>query len=388
MGNAMGPSPYWGGDPIWDSKTLNHNPMLDEKGRVWSTPRIRPVANPDYCKQGSSHPSAQIVPIETGGRNLSYYDPATGKFTLIDTCFATHHLNFASDANQTLWTSAGVGGPGVIGWLNRKMYEETGDEAKSQGWSPFVLDTNSNGKRDAYVEANQPVDPAKDKRIAVNLYAVAVSPSDGAVWGTVLGYPGGIVRVVPGDDPTHTALTEFYQPPAPGFGPRGGDVDADGVYWVALASGHVGSFDRRKCKVLNGPTATGSHCPEGWTLLQLPGPQFRTVSDPGSVEASYYVWVDWFDTLGLGRNVPIIMGNLNDSILALVDGKLLNLRVPYPMGMFAKNVDGRIDDPNAGWKGKGLWTTTGTRTFFHNEGGKQAQPKAIKIQMRPSPLAN
>jgi hypothetical protein len=112
------------------------------------------------------------------------------------------------------------------------------------------------------------------------------------------------------------------------------------------------------------------------------------VSDPGSVEASYYVWVDWFDTLGLGRNVPIIMGNLNDSILALVDGKLINLRVPYPMGMFAKNVDGRIDDPNAGWKGKGLWTTTGTRTFFHNEGGKQAQPKAIKIQMRPNPLAN
>ena len=216
-GNAMAPSPYWGADPIWDSKTLNHNPMLDEKGRVWSTPRIRPVANPDYCKQGSSHPSAQIVPIETGGRNLSYYDPATGKFTLIDTCFATHHLNFASDANQTLWTSAGVGGPGVIGWLNRKLYEETGDEAKSQGWSPFILDTNSNGKRDAYVEANQPVDPAKDKRIAVNLYAVAVSPSDGAVWGTVLGYPGGIVRVVPGDDPTHTALTEFYQPPAPGI---------------------------------------------------------------------------------------------------------------------------------------------------------------------------
>ena len=200
----------------------------------------------------------------------------------------------------------------MIGWLNRKLYEETGDEAKSQGWSPFILDTNSNGKRDAYVEANQPVDPAKDKRIAVNLYAVAVSPSDGAVWGTVLGYPGGIVRVVPGDDPTHTALTEFYQPPAPGFGPRGGDVDADGVYWVALASGHVGSFDRRKCKVLNGPTATGNHCPEGWSLHQLPGPQFRTVSDPGSVEASYYVWIDWFDTLGLGRNVPIIMGNLND----------------------------------------------------------------------------
>ena len=40
----------------------------------------------------------------------------------------------------------------MIGWLNRKMYEETGDEAKSQGWTPFILDTNGNGKRDAYVE--------------------------------------------------------------------------------------------------------------------------------------------------------------------------------------------------------------------------------------------
>ena len=49
----MAPSPYWGAKPIWDSQTLNHNPMMDEKGRVWFTPRIRPHANPDFCKQGS-----------------------------------------------------------------------------------------------------------------------------------------------------------------------------------------------------------------------------------------------------------------------------------------------------------------------------------------------
>jgi hypothetical protein len=29
---------------------------------------------------------------------------------------------------------------------------------------------------------------------------------------------------------------------------------------------------------------------------------------------SYYVWVDWFDALGLGRNVPYDMRNLNDAI--------------------------------------------------------------------------
>ena len=386
--NAMAPSAVWGPDPIWDSKTLNHNPMFDEKGRVWFTARIRPNDNPAYCKKGSDHPSAKVFPIDSGGRNLSFYDPATGKFTLIHTCFPTHHLNFASDANNTLWTSAGVVGPGVLGWLNRKMYEETGDEVKSQGWTPFVLDTNGNGRRDEWVEPNQPLDPTKDKRIAVNNYSVAISSADGAVWGSVLGYPGGAVRVTPGDDPTHTALTEFYEVPAPGFGPRGGDVDTDGVFWISLASGHLGSFDRRKCHgPLNGPNATGKHCPEGWRLFQLPGPQFRTVSEPGSAEGSYYVWVDWFDTFGLGRNVPFAMGNLNDAIYALVDGRLITLRVPYPMGMFAKNVDGRIDDANAGWKGRGLWTTTGTRTFYHNEGGKGSRPQAIKIQLRPDPLA-
>lgn len=69
----------------------------------------------------------------------------------------------------------------------------------------------------------------------------------------------------------------------------------------------MGSFDRRKCNVLNGPTATGKHCPEDWTLYQLPGPQMRDVKDAGSAEASYDVWVDWFNIFGLGRNVPIVM---------------------------------------------------------------------------------
>ena len=386
--NTMAPSPWWGDEPIWDSKTLTHNPMLDEKGHVWYTARVRPNPNPAFCKAGSDHPSAKVFPIDAAGRNLSVYDPASGKFTLISTCFPTHHLNFGSDPDQTLWLSAGVAGPGVLGWLNRKMFEETGDEVKSQGWTPFVLDTNGNGKRDDYVEPGAPVDPAKDKRIAVNIYAVAVSPSDGAVWGTVLGYPGGITRTVPGPDPTHTALTEYYEVPQPGFGPRGGDVDRDGVYWVSLASGHLGQFDRRKCKVLNGPTALGKHCPEGWTFYQLPGPQLRDVKQPGSAEASYYVWIDWFNTFGLGENVPIVMGNLNSSIFALVDGKLVNFVVPYPMGFFAKNVDGRIDDPNAGWKGRELWSTYGTRTMFHLEGGKENRPKAVRFQLRPDPLAH
>jgi hypothetical protein len=387
-GNPHGASPYWGPSAIWDSKTLNHNPMLDEKGRVWFTSRIRPNANPDFCKTGSSHPSAKVFPLNgEANRHLSMYDPKSGKWTLISTCFPTHHLNFARDKDHTLWTSAGVVGPGVIGWLNRRLYEQTGDEVKSQGWSPFVLDTNGNGRRDAFVQPNEPLDPAKDKRLQLVLYSVAVSPADGTVWGSVLGYPGGVARFIPGKDPTHTGLTEFYEVPAPGFGPRGGDIGSNGVFWVSLASGHLASFDRRKCKVTNGPSATGKHCPEGWAFHQFPGPQLRDVKTPGSAEASYYTWVDWEGILGLGKNVPIAMGNLSDTIMALVDGRFVVLHLPYPSGAFLKNVDGRIDDPKAGWKGRALWSTTGTRTLFHNEQGIKTRHKAVRFQLRPNPLA-
>ena len=386
--NPMQPSPYWGDEPIWDSQASVHNPMFDEKGRVWFTSRVRGPDNPAFCKAGSDHPSAKLFPLMQSNRHLSMFDPETGKFTLISTCFPTHHLQFAEDANHTLWTSAGGPASGVVGWLNRRMFEETGDEAKSQGWTALVLDTNGNGKRDDYVEPNQPLDPTKDKRIAAALYGIAVNPTDGTIWGSVLGFPGAVVRLNPGDNPPETALAEIYHPPLPGYSPRGMDIDRNGVVWMPLASGHFASFDRRKCKgPLNGPTATGNHCPEGWTLYPFPGPQLSNVRAAGSAEASYYAWVDQHNTLGLGANVPIATGNANEGLLALVDGKFVILRVPYPLGFYAKGMDGRIDDPNAGWKGRGIWTTTGNRTPFHLEGGKGTRPKVVHLQLRPDPLA-
>jgi hypothetical protein len=377
------PSAYWGNEILWNSQTNVHNPMLDQKGRVWLTSTIRPSPNPDYCKDGS-HPSSKLFPLANAGRHLAVYDPQTKQLTHVSTCFGTHHLMFAEDANNTLWTSGG--GP-VVGWLNTKMFDETHDEAKSQGWTALILDTNGNGKRDDYVEPNQPLDPAKDKRFAGGLYAVAPAP-DGSVWGTVLGYPGAIVRLNPGAHPPETALAEVYEPPFPGYSPRGGDVDRDGVYWVALASGHMGSFDRRKCKApLNGPQATGQHCPEGWTLYPEPLPQLKGVSDPGSAEASYFTWVDQFDTLGLGKNTPIDTGNASEGLLALKDGRWVVLRVPYPTGFYAKWMDGRIDDPNTGWKGRGIYATIGTRAPFHLETGKGTTSKVLHFQLRPDPLA-
>jgi hypothetical protein len=378
----------WSSESTGDGRTLNHSPMLDEKRRVWFTARVAPAANPQFCRSGSSHPSAKAFPLNgEASRHLSMYEPKKGQWQLIRTCFSTHHLNFGLDDDHTLWTSSGAGGAQVLGWLNRYVYERTGDEATAQGWTPFVLDTSGDGKRGAYAEPGEPLDPRKDQRLAINMYSVAVSPLDGTVWGTVLGYPGGIVRVAPGANPTFTALAEYYEVPLPGFGPRGGDIDTNGTFWVSLASGHLGRFERGKCKLLNGPRATGKHCAEGWSFHPFPGPQLRDVKMPGSAEISYYTWVDWFGILGLGKNVPIAMGNGADALHALVKGEFVTLHIPYPAGVFPKNVDGRIDDERAGWKGRGLWTTSGSRTNFHLEGGKENRPQAIKLQMRPDPLA-
>jgi hypothetical protein len=378
---VLAASPYWGEERIWDSRAVAHNPMLDRSGRVWYTARIRAADNPPFCKRGSTHPSAQAFPIDASDRQLALYEPKGGKYVFVDTCFSTHHLQFAEDANDTLWTS---GGREVVGWLDTKKFDQTGDAAASQGWAPLVLDTNGNGKLDPWVEPGQPLDPKSDQRLAASFYAVMPNPADGSIWGSVaFRYPGAVVRFDP-----HTRLSEIYNVPAPGFGARGADIDRHGVVWVSLASGHLGEFDRRKCKgPLNGPTATGDHCPEGWSFHRLPGPGFVNVPQM-SVESSYYTWVDQHNTLGLGENVPIATGNLFDGVHALVGGHFVTLRIPYPLGFYAKGLEGRIDDTGAGWKGRGIWVTSGDRTPWHKEGGKGTKPLIVHFQMRPSPLAD
>ncbi|MEE4111140.1 MAG: hypothetical protein V2I24_17440 [Halieaceae bacterium] len=393
-GAPLAESPYWGDEAIWDSRANVHNPMLDEQGRVWITARVRGRANPEWCRSGSDHPSARAFPLQESGRQLGLYDPASGEYTHIDTCFGTHHLMFAEDADNTLWTSGG--GP-VIGWLNAKKFLETGDAEASQGWTPFILDTNGNGVRDAaYVEPGDVVDPAKDKRISPGSYYAVAPAADGSVWGSILGYPGAVIRLAPGSNPVETALIEYYELPVDengdaveGFSPRGMDIDRNGVAWVALASGHMASFDRRKCKgPLNGPEALGQHCPEGWSFFTEPLPQFKNLDRSGSSEGSYYTWVDQFNVLGLGENTPINTGNQSGALLVLTDGEWVRLRVPYPLGFYTKWMDGRIDDPDAGWKGRGIWASFSGRAPFHMETGKGTTGQVFHFQMRPDPLSD
>jgi len=292
-------SPYFGDEKIWDGQTSPHSLYYDGQGRVMYTARIRPPANPDWCKAGSDHPSAKAYPIATSGRQLEMFDPKTQKYTLINTCFPTHHVQFGFDKDNTAWVSAGGPASGVAGWVNMRVLEETGDEQKAQGWTPFILDTNGDGKRGEYTEPNQPFDPAKDRRINVAFYGA--SPAhDGTVWGSSLAYPGYVVRLDPTKpNPETSALAEVYEVPAPGYGPRGFDIDSKGVAWVPLSSGHMASFDRTKCKVLNGPTMRdGKHCPEAGrsirsrarsSRVRAPVDRPKPATTPGSTSTTFWV---------------------------------------------------------------------------------------------------
>jgi len=417
VGNSEAiPSLYWGDEPrpTGAGGGSGHNPMLDDKGRVWLTQSIRPGGeNPSWCRDGSNHPSAVYFPLDVNyqRRQLSYYDSTADKFVMIDTCFGTHHLQFADDADDTLWLSGDIS---VVGWLNTRLYDETGDERVSQGWCPTVLDTNGDGvisrpwnepdETSARRDATQPghvnvVDSGRDTLVTSFNYGVIPHPTDGSVWfAKPWPMPGSLVRVFPGDNPPESCITELYEPPFAndaidvsqwGYTPRGIDVDKNGLIWTALSgSGHLASFDRSQCSVTSGPTATGQHCPEGWTIYESPGPKMASVERPVSADFHYYMWVDQFDTLGLGANTPIANGTGSDSLLALLPEtqEWVLMRVPYPLGFYTRGLDGRIDDPDAGWKGRGLWASYDSFNW-HNEGGKGMTSEIVRFQLRPDPLA-
>src|SRR5262249_59304293 len=86
---------------------------------------------------------ADWFPLQRSGRQASYYDPKSGQFTLIDTCYATHHLQFDNDPDETVYFNE-LTGP-IFGWIDSKVYDQTHDEQKAVGWCGQTVDTNGDG---------------------------------------------------------------------------------------------------------------------------------------------------------------------------------------------------------------------------------------------------
>jgi hypothetical protein len=384
------PSNFWGMQHLWGTENPSdpHNPMMDHRGRVWATSKIRD-AEPGWCKEGSSNKYAKYYPLNFSARQASVYDPATREFKLIDTCFGTHHLQFDTDADHTLYFNELIGP--IVGWLNVREYDRTGDEQASQGWCPQIVDTNGDGKITKPWNKPGENDPRRDTEVTHNLYSIVPSPVDGSAWGAAEDFPGYLVHVDRGSNPPETCITEIFKVPDPGIDPRGIDIDTNGLVWTALAaSSHLASFDRTKCKAK--PTAQqaldGTSCPEGWKLYVSDGPRFKGTDIPSDFH--YYNWVDQQNIAGFGANAPLATGSNSEALLVLdpASGKWVKLRVPYPLGFYHRGMDGRIDDPAAGWKGRGLWANYGTHLIWHVEGGKGTKGKLVHFQIRPDPLAH
>ncbi len=386
------PSPYFGEEPIWTSKNNVHNPMLDEKGRLVADLR-RALAGEPGVLQGRLESSVGKGVSDAAQR------PPSGRCTTrpprqlthIATCFGTHHLMFAEDANNTLWTS---GGGQVVGWLNRKMFDETGDEEKSQGWTALIMDTNGNGKARCVCRAGC----SRSIRQRTSASARRSTPSlprrtarsgarCSAIQGRSCGWCPDRIRRRPRSPKCMSRRSTTRCGPASRRAAR--DVDRNGVFWSALASGHLASFDRRKCKgPLNGPKATGQHCPEGWTLYTEPAAAVprregrrqrrRQLLHLGRSVRCARPWRQHADQYRqrLGRTAGVEGWQVGG------DARAVSARLLYQVdGRTHRRSEGRME------RARACGRRSARRTPFHMETGKGTTSKVYHVQLRPDPLA-
>lgn len=381
------PSPTWGAD-LWKRSGDPRSIAILGDGKVLMALRLRESRpQPSYCGPQSDNKFAKYFPIGQSSRQVSIFDPKTRQFAGIDICFSADH-NMIDKDNFIYF-----GQSEAVGWIDLNAWGKTHDAEASQGWCPAVLDTNGNGKIElGWSQPNEAVDPKIDHRIGFGCYAVAVNPKDGSLWCSGIGRGDRrLMRLEKGANPPSTCKAEVYEPPSDQtFGSGGVEVTSDGLVWQNWrVTGELSSFDRTKCKTTRDPKATGQSCPEGWSFYSNgPDKEPRYANSRYKALESYLTHADLHNTLGLGE-APLYGSTDTDSIELLVPETktFVSLRVPYPSGFFPRSANGRIDNPNTGWKGKGLWADYGSYTAWHIEGGPGTLAKVVQFQMRPNPLA-
>ena len=337
-----------------------HNPMLNERGELWMTQPVRPPGpenNPKWSAStvaldtddaAAKEIAAKALASRSHGMQLGYFDTKTHKFIGVDTSYNTHHLQF--DWQGRIWSDGDV-----LGMLDTTKIDRN----------------NVEGTEAAAQKAWMRVDTKAGRVVPTSGYATGVNPVDGTIWvpvPTVDGPQNKIFML----DPKTQKYTD-YPLPLPGRLSHGIDFTTDGNVWFSAGSGHLGRIDRKTGK---------------FTYWELPGAKFAgTGKETGSTEYPYFMWVDQFDTLGMGKDTIIVTGTTSDSML-IFDPKKETwtvFRLPYPMPFYTRGLDGRIDNANAGWKGRGIWTS------FNSYLPKFSETKLgylNHIQYRPNPLAN
>ena len=354
---------YTGEDREWMDSP--HNPMMDQNGRVWMTEQIRAGGAkfyPAWAKDtialdaaDNNDPAAKDIAFNLLSKNgnnmeLGYYDTKTNKFVTVDTAYNTHHLQF--DWQDRIWTDGGGNAMGEMDTKKLDFNNIQGTEVAAQKtWMRIDMDTK--------------------KMIPGTGYGVAISPVDGTVWETSPQALAPANKVYMLDPKTNKF--KDYPLPAPGRFPHGIDFSTDGNVWVSLGSGHLGRLDVK----------TGQ-----WKFWENPGVKFKgTGSETGTTDFPYFLWVDQFNASGLGKDTVIVTGTASDAMFIFdpKKEKFTVFHLPYPLPFYTRGLDGRIDDPNAGWKGRGLWMTYSSYMPKFTETHKGS---VTHMQIRPNPLAN
>ena len=351
---------YVGEDPEWMASP--HNPMFDEHGRVWMTTQIRAGGKDFYPEWAKSTINTEnntpeeidaafnIVAARGNNMQLGFFDTKTSKFVSVDTAYNTHHLQL--DWEGRIWTDGGGSALGVLDTRKLDLNDIEGTQVAAQ--KMFVR-----------------VDPETKKMKPGTGYGEAVNPVDGTVWysSPQAGGPANKLYMI---DPKTWKISD-YPLPAPGRYPHGIDFSSDGNVWTSLGSGHLGRLN----------TKTGE-----WKFWDNPGLKFQgTGKETGTTDFPYYLWIDQFNVSGLGKDTVFVTGSTSDAMFIFDPTKetFQVFRIPYPMPFYTRGLDGRIDDANAGWKGRGLWMTYSSYLprFTETRSGS-----VVKMQIRPNPLAN
>jgi streptogramin lyase len=368
LDRAAPPGP---GAVVYNNPANPHVLTFDERGRVWiavQTRRERPQDSAAWVGEVIDNVAATAgpgaidpLPIFQKGthhRQLVSFDTRTERFVTIETAYGTNHLQF--DRQGRLWTS---GDSMALGMLDTTRFNpEKPRETQASSQKAFVSIDRSG------------------KAVSGGGYGIAVNLKDGTVWRTntyiaQTGAPDNLTfagqNTIIKFDPVKRTF-KSYQLPPPGRSAIGIDVGGDGVVWFGTASGHLGRFD---------PVT------EHFTYWATPGPGVKSAAaDSGSGDFHYNIFVDQYDTSGLGPGTVILTGANSDALVAFnpATERFSVFRVPYPLVMYHRGVDGRIDDANAGWKGRGLWVddSNDPARFIEHASGVVSH-----IQVRPDPLA-
>ena len=381
-------SPYYGDEPIWARASDPRSVAMDGEGRVWLTGRVRaPDEQPDFCTDGGN-PYADYFPLEVGTRQVFLYDPPSEAFSEIDTCFSADHNQLGHDERFYYGFRDGVG------WVDVELWDETGDAEASQGW---VSDGHRHQRRrrhhprlDGAGRAGRS-GPRPPRRLRLLLAGRQRRRRQRLVLGQRARRQ-------------HPRAPRAGREPARELHRRGLRAAAERHEPAALRQRGTASDPRRtrlaglarqrplrlvRPERVHGDERPHRHRAELSRGLDLPPhgqAHLRERRDADQLGRGYLTQIDHHDVLGFGLETPVYGVVNTDSLEVFLPatGEFVTLRVPYPMGFFSRSSVGRIDDPDAGWKGKGLWVellqlcrvAPGRRAGDAAEGGEVPGPAA------------